>query len=143
MEKLFQLRMQEHELSMRQMVEEIHRGQLNIGQAAVRFEVNRKTVKHWLDKPEGEAAIVSDQTQPGPTKLPKKKKRKSPRSADQSIAQVEELKARMFSLEQEPEASNFKALYYSTLPRIAEQDLGIDIEKSSVRGRPDHTIRFM
>ena len=80
MEELYQLRMQEHELSMRQMVEEIHRGQLNIEQAAVKFEVNRKTVKHWLDKLEGEAATVSDQTQTGSTKLPKKKKRKSPPS---------------------------------------------------------------
>ena len=37
----------------------------------------------------------------------------------------------MVSLEQELEASNFKALYYSTLVRIAEQELGIDIEKKS------------
>lgn len=27
-------------------------GHLNIGQAAAKFEVNRKTVKHWLDKVE-------------------------------------------------------------------------------------------
>lgn len=45
MEQLSQLRMQDHELTMRQMVEEIHRSLLNIGQAAVKFEVNRQTVK--------------------------------------------------------------------------------------------------
>jgi transposase-like protein len=66
MEELYLLRMQEHELLMRQMVEEILRGQLNIDQAAVRFEVNRKTVKHWLDKFECEAAIGSDQAQTNP-----------------------------------------------------------------------------
>lgn len=137
MEELFQLRMQEHELSMRQMVEEIHRGQLNIEQASVKFEVNRKTVKHWLDKVEGEAATSSEQTQVGPNKLSKKKKRKSPRSLDQSIAKVEELQARVFSLQQELEAAKFKAIYYSTLVRVAEQELGIDIEKKSATKQSD------
>jgi transposase len=137
MEELFQLRMQEHELSMRQMVEEIHRGQLNIGQAAAKFEVTRQTVKHWLDKVEGEAATSNEQIQVGPTMLPKKKKRKSPRSVDQSVAQVEELQARVFSLEQELEAAKFKAIYYSTLVRVAEQELGIDIEKKSATKQSD------
>ncbi|WP_224995227.1 helix-turn-helix domain-containing protein [Cesiribacter sp. SM1] len=148
MEELFQLRMQEHELSMRQMVEEIHRGQLNIGQAAAKFKVTRQTVKHWLDKVEGEAATANEQIQVGPTMLPKKKKRKSPRSVDQSVTQVEELQARVFSLEQELEAAKFKAIYYSTLVRVAEQELGIDIEKNFVTGspRPSYgaaTVRFM
>ncbi|WP_224995124.1 hypothetical protein [Cesiribacter sp. SM1] len=137
MVELFQLRMQEHELSMRQMVEEIHRGQLNIEQAAVKFEVNRKTVKHWLDKVEGEAVTSNEQIQVGPTKLPKKKKRKSPQSVAQSIAQVEELQARVVSLEQALEAAKFKAIYYSTLVRVAEQELGIDIEKKSVTKQSD------
>ena len=44
MEQIFQLRMLEQELTMRQMVEEIHRGLLNIGQAAAKFELNRKTL---------------------------------------------------------------------------------------------------
>ncbi len=43
--------MQEHELTMRQMVEETHPGHLNIDPSA-KFEVNRKTVKHWLSKVE-------------------------------------------------------------------------------------------
>jgi transposase-like protein len=115
MEQLIQVRMQEHELTMRQMVEEIHRGQLNIGQAAAKFEVNRKTVNHWLDKVEAEA-VVSEKRPPKETTLSVDKKRtRSPRSKKQSTAQVEELIAKLHSLEQELEAAKFKALYYSTL----------------------------
>ncbi|MGM9509082.1 helix-turn-helix domain-containing protein [Larkinella sp. GY13] len=50
MDQLIEIRMQQHDLFMRQMVNEIHRGKLNIGQAAAKFEVSRKTVKHWLEK---------------------------------------------------------------------------------------------
>ena len=132
MEELYQLRMQEHELSMRQMVEEIHLGQINIGQAAARFEVTRQTVKHWLDKVEGEAVKTSVPDQVALKQLPKKKKRKPLRSKDQATAQLEELQAKMHSLEQELEAAKFKAIYYLTLVKIAEQELDIDIEKKSV-----------
>lgn len=62
MEHLSQLRMQVHELTMRQMVEEIHRGLLNIGQAAAEFEVNRKTVNNWLEKVEREATLAGVET---------------------------------------------------------------------------------
>ncbi len=69
MEELYQLGMQEHELLMRRMVEEIHLGQLNIGQAAAKFEVTRQTVKHWLDKTEGEAVKTSVPDQVAPKSL--------------------------------------------------------------------------
>ena len=128
--------MQEHELSMRQMVEEIHLGQINIGQAAAKFEVTRQTIKHWLDKVEGEAVKTSAPDQVAPKQLPKKKKKKS-LSKDQAAAQLEELQAKMHSLEQELEAAKFKAIYYSTLVKIAEQELGIDIEKKSVTRQSD------
>ncbi len=54
MEYLFLYRMQEHELTMRQMVEEIHYVTLNILQAAAKYQVNRSTVKRWLAKIEDE-----------------------------------------------------------------------------------------
>ena len=54
MEQLFLFRMQEHELTMRQMVEEIKVGTLNILQAAAKYQVNRSTVKRWLAKIENE-----------------------------------------------------------------------------------------
>ncbi|WP_460962557.1 helix-turn-helix domain-containing protein [Spirosoma litoris] len=44
--------MQQHELTMHQMVEQIYLGKLNLDQAAVHFNVNRKTVRHWVDKVE-------------------------------------------------------------------------------------------
>ncbi|QMU26505.1 helix-turn-helix domain-containing protein [Adhaeribacter radiodurans] len=62
MEQLSQLRMQNHDLIMRQMVEEIHRGLFNIEQAAIKFEVNRKTVKHWLDKVEQDVSFPKNRT---------------------------------------------------------------------------------
>lgn len=131
MEQLIQLRMQEHELMMRQMVEEIHRSHLNIGQAAAKFEVNRKTVKHWLDKVAAEALRTEERPPNEPVQRAAKKRTKSSAS-EESSAKVEELQARVQVLEQELEAAKFRALYYSTIIRVAEQELGIDIEKKSV-----------
>lgn len=132
MEQLFQLRMQEHELTMRQMVEEIHRGHLNIDQAAAKFEVNRKTVKHWLDKVEAEASQGQEPSVKEFALSTAKKKTKSAGLKERPSTKVLELEAKVSALEQELEKAKFKALYYSTLVRIAEQDLGIPIEKKSV-----------
>lgn len=132
MEQLLQLRKQEHELIMRKMVEEIHRGLLNLNQAAAKFEVNRKTVQHWLDKVEQEASLDEKQTLKVPAGRLSGKKKQSLASADQAAAQLTELQHKVHALEQELEASRFKALYYSTLISVAEQELGIDIEKKSV-----------
>jgi len=124
--------MQEHELTMRQMVQQIHLGRLNLDQAAVQFNVNRKTVRNWVDKVEQEAQTnrqtVSAQTNPPPTP----QKTAVPRSASQSDDQASELRARVHALEQELEAAKFKALYYSTILKVAEQELGVDIEKKFV-----------
>lgn len=128
MDQLIPLRMQEHELTMRQMVTEIHRGTLNITQAAAKFEVNRTTVKHWLDKVEQEAETAKPQVVSESIPPPLKKKLLSRQEADQ----VAELKVRLQSLEAELEAAKFKSLYYATLIQVAEQELGVDIEKKSV-----------
>lgn len=55
MASIYHLRMQKHELSMRQMVAEIHQGKLNIAQAAAKFETTRKTVERWVEIVEEEA----------------------------------------------------------------------------------------
>ena len=55
MKSLVQLRMMQHEKVMRQIVAEIHRGKLNIDQAAAKFEITRKTVQHWIDIVEEES----------------------------------------------------------------------------------------
>ena len=137
MEQIFQLRMQEQELTMRQMVEEIHRGKFNIRQAAIKFEVNYKTVKHWLAKVEQEAALVKKEPSPLPTPKPSRQKKPAYSSPEQATAQILELQTKINALERKLKASDFKALYYSTLIKVAEQELGIDIEKKSVTRQSD------
>ncbi len=136
MEQLSQLRMQNQELTMRQMVEEIHRGLFNIEQASIKFEVNRKTVKHWLDKVEQEA-LAQKEASESPAQRPARKKKTLPVSPEQATARVLELQTKVHALERELEAANFKALYYSTLVKVAEQELGIAIEKKSVTRQSD------
>jgi transposase-like protein len=123
--------MQQHELTMRQMVEQIHLGKLNLDQAAVQFEVNRKTVRHWVDKVEKEAETNRETVSQLPNQPPIQKKTATRRSPLQSEDQ-NELRAKVHALEQELEVAKFKALYYSTLVKVAEQELGVDIEKKSV-----------
>lgn len=100
MEQLFQLRMQEHELTMRQMVEEIHHGTLNIDQAAAKFEVNRKTVKHWLDKVEEETTLAQELSLKAAALCTAKKKTKSAGLKQHPSARVQELEAKVYALEQ-------------------------------------------
>lgn len=53
-------------------------------------------------------------------------------SKSKAKSQVDELRAKVLTLEEQLEEANFKALYYSTLVRIAKHELGVDIEKKSV-----------
>jgi len=122
--------MQQHELTMRQMVEQIHLGKLNMDQAAVQFNVNRKTVRHWVDKVEKEAQTNQEIVSELPNLPPLQKKTVTPRSPLKSEDQ-NELRAKVHALEQELEVAKFKALYYSTIVKVAEQELGVDIEKKS------------
>jgi len=131
MDQFSQSPMQQHELTMRQMVELIHLGKLNMDQAAVQFEVNRKTVRHWVDKVEKEAQTNQETVSELPNLPPVEKKIAVPRSPSQSEDQ-HELHAKVHALEQELEVAKFKALYYSTIVKVAEQELGVDIEKKSV-----------
>jgi transposase len=130
MKSLMELRMEKHELTMRQMVTEIHQGKLNIDQAAAKFEVNRKTVQRWLDRVEEEAE-AGRPTQPATFPPGAGKKRKQRMMVEYS-EEVKALKSKVRSLESELEAATFQALYYSTLIRVAEDELGLDIEKKSV-----------
>ena len=132
MEQLSQLRMQEHELTMRQMVEDIHRGHLNIEQAAAKFEVNRKTVKRWLDKVETEATLAGEPSIKEAALSTANKKTKSTRLKEHPSTKLLELEAKVYALEQDLEEAKFKALYYSTLVRVAEEELRSAIEKKSV-----------
>lgn len=130
MASLYQLRMQKHELSMRQMVAEIHQGKLNIAQATAKFETTRKTVQHWLEIVEEEAEANGLPPAQPPTPPPIRKR--PPRPVPEDSKEVKGLKAKVYALQKELETANFKALYYATLMRVAEEELGIDIEKKSV-----------
>lgn len=132
MKSLVQLRMMQHEKVMRQMVAEIHRGKLNIDQAAAKFEITRKTVQHWIDivEEESEAPYQVD-VSPISRPIARKKKGHSQPIQDES-EQTEALKAHIQTLEKELEEAKFKAIYYSTLVQVAGQELGVDLEKKSV-----------
>lgn len=120
MEHLFLYRMQEHELTMRQMVEEIHQGTLNILQAAAKYQVNRNTVKRWLVK-------IEDEKQQTTTSLDN-----APKTVVEQIAtRADKLEGKVKELEKALKEAQLKALYYSTLVKVAEQELGIQIEKKS------------
>ncbi len=121
MEHLFLYRMQEHELTMRQMVEEIHHGTLNILQAAAKYQVNRNTVKRWLAKIEDEK---QQQITTSPDNAPKT-------VVEQIATRADKLEAKVKELEKALKEAQLKALYYSTLVKVAEQELGIQIEKKS------------
>ena len=130
MDRLVKLRMKQPEGVMRQIVAQILLGQLNIDQAAERLKVSRQTVQRWIKKIEEEAE-TSQQTaaididQPPPPRLARSAKPKTK-------SQVDELRGKVLALEEQLEEANFKALYYSTLVRIAKHELGVDIEKKSV-----------
>jgi transposase len=127
MEHLFLYRMQEHELTMRQMVEEIKAGTLNILQAAAKYQVNRSTVKRWLAKIENEE---QQRASLGPEEGPKT-------VVEQIATRADKLEGKVKELEKALKEAQMKALYYSTLVKVAEQELGIDIEKKSVTKQSD------
>lgn len=127
MEHLFLYRMQEHELTMRQMVEEIKAGTLNILQAAAKYQVNRSTVKRWLAKIENEG---QQKVSLGPQEAPKT-------VVEQIASRADKLEGKVKELEKALKEAQMKALYYSTLVKVAEQELGIDIEKKSVTKQSD------
>lgn len=126
MDQLNGLRMQHHDQTMRQMIAEIHQGKLNIAQAAVKFEVNRSTVKNWLKKIESE---TEEDLQTTPNQPEIQNKPRYRRSSRQDNAGVNELQDKIRLLEEELKATRFKALYYAALVQTAKQELGVDIEK--------------
>ncbi|WP_240625379.1 COG3415 family protein [Spirosoma pollinicola] len=130
MDRLVKLRMKQPKRIMREMVAAVLLDQLNIDQAAERYKVNRLTVLRWIRKVEEEAkaskqstSITSDQPS---LPSPKSTRRSTPEE------EVKQLRTKLQSMEKELETANFKALYYSTLVRVAKHELGVDVEKKSV-----------
>ena len=132
MPSLTQLRMKKHELMMRQMVIEILQGKLNVAQAAAKFEVTRQTVERWMEIVEEEAQ--ADQPPPlGPSVSAGRSKQKPSERPDSNDSEaIQSLKNQLQAAHEQLEVADFKALYYATLLRVAEEELGIDIEKKFV-----------
>ncbi|ADB42713.1 hypothetical protein Slin_6759 (plasmid) [Spirosoma linguale DSM 74] len=130
MDRLVKLRMKQPKRIMREMAAAVLLGQLNIDQAAERYKVNRMTVLRWIRKIEEEAKAKKQAASTDPDLLPPSSRKSNRPSTPED--QVNQLRAKVRSLEEELETANFKTLYYSTLVRVAKHELGVDIEKKSV-----------
>jgi hypothetical protein len=124
MEHFFLLRRETHELKMRQLVEEINLGRHTIESAMVKYQVRtRQTVTKWLErvrqKELARTPAMKQATPPAPTLV-------------ERVAQsADTLAGRVKQLEKELEQAELQALYYKTVIRVAEQELGVSIEKKS------------
>ena len=125
MDHLFLLRTQAHELKMRQMVEEINLGRLTMDQAMAKYNVlTRHTVRKWLDR-----VRLEDKQR---TQAMNQAAKQPPQTIVEQMAhKADELAGQVKQLQHELEQSRLQVLYYTTVIRVAEQELGIAIEKKS------------
>lgn len=125
MEHLFLFRKQAHELKMRQMVEEITCGRHTIESAMNKYQVlTRSTVTNWLKRVQEEdrqrtAAMENTDKKP-PTTL-----------VEQVVQHADVLTGQVKHLQKQLEQAELQVLYYKNVIRVAEQELGLSIEKKS------------
>ena len=125
MEHLFLLRKQAHELKMRQMVEEITFGRHTIESAMSKYQVlTRSTVTNWLKRVQQEeqqrtAAMANTNKKPVPTLV------------EQVVQHADQLTGQVKQLQKQLEQAELQVLYYKNVIRVAEQELGLSIEKKS------------
>ena len=126
MEHLFLFRSQVHELKMRQMVEEINLGRHTIGSAMAKYQVlTRKTVTQWVERVQQEELVR--------TQAMKESAPKPASTLVERVAQTADtLAGRVKQLEKGLEQAELQVLYYKTVIRVAEQELGVSLEKKSV-----------
>lgn len=126
MEHLFLLRKQAHELKMRQMVEEINFGRHTIESAMSQYQVlTRSTVTKWLERVRQEEQARTQAMENTPKKLPTTLVEQVVQHADALTGQVKHLQKQL-------EQAELQVLYYKNVIRVAEQELGLSIEKKSV-----------
>lgn len=118
---LFLLHRQARELQMRQMVEEINLGRLTIEQAMAKYKVlSRQTVTKWLERvrqEEKQRTMAQAPKQPPPTIV------------ERIVHKADELAGQVHQLQKQLEQAQIEVLYYKSVIRVAEQELGIAIEK--------------
>jgi hypothetical protein len=126
MEHLFLFRSQAHELKMRQMVEEINLGRHTIESAMAKYQVlTRKTVTQWLERVRQEEMARTQamkESAPNPAST----------LVERVVQTADTLAGRVKQLEKELEQAELQVLYYKTVIRVAEQELGVSLEKKSV-----------
>ncbi|AUD07530.1 hypothetical protein CWM47_28520 [Spirosoma pollinicola] len=110
---------------MRQMVEEINLGRLTIPQAMAKFNVlTRHTVRKWLDRVRHENFQRQDVMKQASQQPP-------PTLVERMALKADELAGQVKQLKKELEQAELQVIYYTTVIRVAEQELGIAIEKKS------------
>ena len=126
MEHLFLLRKQAHELNMRQMVEEITFGRHTVESAMSKYEVlTRSTVTKWVERVRQEELARTEAMENTAKKPPTTLVEQVLQHADALTGQVKQLQKQL-------EQAELQVLYYKNVIRVAEQELGLSIEKKSV-----------
>jgi len=125
MEHLFLFRKQAHELKMRQMVEEITGGRHTIESAMSKYQMlTRLTVTKWLKRvrQEEQARIhaMEDNLKKPPTTL-----------VEHVVQHADALNGQVKQSQKQLEQAELQVLYYKNVIRVAEQELGLSIEKKS------------
>ncbi len=111
---------------MRQMVEEINLGRHTIASAMAKYQVlTRKTVTQWLER-------VRQEEQTRTPAMKQAAPKPAPTLVERVAQTADTLAGRVKQLEKELEQAELQVLYYKTVIRVAEQELGLSIEKKSV-----------
>jgi transposase-like protein len=126
MEHLFLLRKQAHELKMRQMVEEITFGRHTIESAMSKYQVlTRSTVTNWLKR-------VQQEERQRTEAMENTDKKPATTLVEQVVQHADVLTGQVKQLQKQLEQAELQVLYYKNVIRVAEQELGLSIEKKSV-----------
>ena len=104
-------------MKMRQMVEEITFGRLTIESAMSKYQVlTRSTVTKW----QARSQAMENAPKKPPTTL-----------VEQVVQHADRLTGQVKQLQKQLEQAELQVLYYKNVIRVAEQELGLSIEKKS------------
>lgn len=111
---------------MRQMVEEINFGRHPIESAMSQYQVlTRSTVTNWLER-------VRQEEQARTQAMGNTSKKPPTTLVEQVVQHADALTGQVKQLQKQLEQAELQVLYYKNVIRVAEQELGLSIEKKSV-----------